>query len=409
MVGNLLPSGAGRTIMADGMNQQPRVLPQVAIVGGGIGGLALGVALGQRGIDAVVCERAPELREIGAGLLLTPNAAWVLHRLGCLEAVLARGRRVRAWRILDRRGRTLQRFRPGTADRPSVSISRSALQETLRAALEPGRLRLGRETIGVATDADGTTVRFADGEHLRAALVVGADGARSIVRAALLGPGSPTPRYAGYVGWRALAPTVPAAWAEAAMVTESWASGQRFGIAPVDGQRTYWYATENVPAAGLEVAAGERKARLHRLFAGWHAPVAGLIEATPEAEILLNDIGTLPPLPRWHDAAGRVALLGDAAHAMTPNLGQGAATALEDAWTLAECLGRHGGPGSAALQAYARRRRWRTRWLAWQSGLLGRVIQLDGRMAPAWRDALLRATPDVLGTWSLAPVFGYKV
>ena len=193
------------------------------------------------------------------------------------------------------------------------------------------------------------------------------------------------------------------------MVTESWAAGRRFGIAPVDGLRTYWYATENVAAAGLEVSAGERKARLQRLFAGWHAPVAELIDATPAAEILLNDIGTLPPLSRWHDPTGRVALLGDAAHAMTPNLGQGAATALEDAWTLAECLGRHGGAGPAALRSYARRRRGRTRWLAWQSGLLGRVIQLDGRVGPALRDTLLRATPDVLGTWSLAPVFGYKV
>lgn len=154
---------------------------------------------------------------------------------------------------------------------------------------------------------------------------------------------------------------------------------------------------------------GERKTRLQRLFAGWHAPVAGLIEATPEGEILLNDIGTLPLLPRWHDPAGRVALLGDAAHAMTPNLGQGAATALEDAWTLAQCLARHGGLGSGALRDYARRRRGRTRWLAWQSRLLGRVIQLDGRLGPAVRDTLLRATPDVLGTWSLAPVFGYKV
>ncbi len=381
----------------------------MAILGGGIGGLALGVALRQRGIEAVVCERAPELREIGAGLLLTPNAAWVLRRLGCLETVLTRGRRVRAWRILDRRGRTLQRFAPGDDLAPSVSITRAALQGTLRDALGPERLQLGREVLGVTAGVGEATAHFADGSGLRAGLVVGADGARSVVRAALLGASSPGLRYAGYVGWRALAPVVPAAWAEASLVTESWADGCRFGIAPVGDGRSYWYATENVPAAGLEVPLDQRKPRLQRLFAGWHAPVAELIEATPEAEILLNDIGSLAPLPRWHDAAGRVALLGDAAHAMTPNLGQGAATALEDAWTLAECLGRHGGGGPAALREYARRRRGRTRWLSWQSGLFGRVIQWEGPLLPALRDAVLRGTPDALGGWSLAPVFGYKV
>src|SRR5262249_16464657 len=141
------------------------------------------------------------------------------------------------------------------------------------------------------------------------------------------------PIYAGYTAWRAVASFDHIAVGD--MWGESWGRGVRLGIAPLRNDQVYWFATKNAPESEKDVA-GQVKPELLRLFGDWHAPIRALIEATDESKILRNDIYDLEPLPRWTD--GRVALLGDAAHATTPNMGQGACQALEDAVVLGQCL-----------------------------------------------------------------------
>lgn len=140
-------------------------------------------------------------------------------------------------------------------------------------------------------------------------------------------------------------------------------------------------------------------------FRDWHAPIPQLLAATPAAEILLNDICDRPRLKCWQ--RGNMAVLGDAAHLMTPNMGQGAAMAIEDAWALSAALARRG-PCAAALAEYERRRKWRTAWIAWQSRQLGRVIQIESRALCAMRDLALRLTPDWVGDCALAPIFSFR-
>jgi 2-polyprenyl-6-methoxyphenol hydroxylase-like FAD-dependent oxidoreductase len=375
---------------------------EVLIVGAGIGGLALAVALHHAGLPVRICERAPELREIGAGLLLTPNGSSVLQRLGALEKVIQSGRVTRTWQICDRRGKVLQNFRAGAPDAPCVSVGRASLHRILCNRLPQDALLLNHEVVAVSEDESGEVrVQCAGGQSFLARLVIGADGGGSVVRRTLAPDAHP--RYAGYIGWRALVPLIPERWADR-LVSESWGDGKRFGIAPVDASRTYWYASENVPP-GLRFTPEERKARLMVTFREWHAPIPELIAATPAAEILLNEICDHPRLRCWQ--RGKIAVLGDAAHLMTPNMGQGAAMALEDAWALAIVLARHG-PSAPALVEYESRRRWRTAWIAWQSRQLGRAIQMESRPLCAIRDLVLRLTPDWLGDAALAPVFRFR-
>ncbi len=377
---------------------------EILIIGGGVGGLALALALHRSGIPSLVCERAGELLDVGAGILLTPNASWVLQRLGLLGELQDHGRIARSWKILDHAGRSLQTFSFERENPPPISLARSILQTTLVNHLPPETLLLGREAVSIhaATASSGPEVQFADGEKLSAKLVVGADGGKSVARKNLFDDAPPRSR--GYLGWRALAPIVPDAWRNG-LISESWGDGSRFGISPVSPDRTYWYATENA-SAGMESYRRNAKARLLEKFGCWHDPIRSLIEATPEEEILLSDIADHRVPARWH--RGNVVLLGDSAHLMTPNLGQGAAMALEAAWVLACCLSEHG-IGAPALSRYERQRLWRTRGVVWASRQIGRIIQLEHPLATRLRDFAFRCNPAWIGQKTLSPVFDFRV
>jgi 2-polyprenyl-6-methoxyphenol hydroxylase-like FAD-dependent oxidoreductase len=278
------------------------------------------------------------------------------------------------------------------------------LQQTLERELFPGTLLLDHEAVSVEPgQPEGmATVGFANGVQRMAKLVVGADGGKSILRQRVFGSTSPRPL--SYVGWRALVNWVPPEW-RSGMVSESWAEGCRFGIAPVGGGRTYWYATENA-SPGWAPAALDYKRHLLRRFSSWHKPIERLIEATPDQDILLTPICEQAPLATWR--SGQVIVLGDAAHLMTPNLGQGAAMALEDAWVLAACLAEEGSM-SRALRQYERRRRLRARSIVWLSRQVGRMIQLEQPALWRLRNLALRWTPDWLGELALSPVFNFRV
>jgi 2-polyprenyl-6-methoxyphenol hydroxylase-like FAD-dependent oxidoreductase len=372
------------------------------IAGGGIGGSALALAAQQCDLEAVIWERAPELREAGAGLLLTANAMRVLDLLGVGKAAAGVGQHIHTWQILDRCGRTLQTFTRGRDQPLSISITRASFHDTLRHALPADSLCLGHEVVSVEQpSATGKViVRSANGDICPADLVIGADGGKSRVSESIFGHHDL--RECGYVGWRALVDQVPEEWSNG-RITESWGDGLRFGIAPVSETRSYWYATENV-SSGWQVPPEQRRAHLLEKFRRWHRPICQLIEATSEDHILLNCIAEHSRRSRW--SRGRVALLGDAAHLMTPNLGQGAAMALEDAWVLADCL-RQDGPGERALRHYERRRHWRAAYIVWQSRQVGRMIQVEHPWLCGLRDTAVRLTPDSLAMLSMAPVFRF--
>ncbi|MDT0345901.1 FAD-dependent oxidoreductase [Streptomyces litchfieldiae] len=371
------------------------------VVGGGIGGLATALALTRRGWEVEVLERADEFTEIGAGLSLWPNALRALAALGLDERVRALGAVERGGGLRSRRGRWLSRSDNAELERrfgwPLLVVHRADLVRELANALPRQVLRPGSAVRGVTADGEALVVEHTRGTS-RADLVVGADGLRSTVRRQWW-PEAAAPRYAGHTGWRMVTEPLAEPPLEGAAF---WGRGERFGFTALPGGRVYCFATATTPSGGA-APGGERAAVLDR-FGSWPDPVPRLLAAVPENAVLRHDIYDLPPLPGY--TRGRVALLGDAAHAMTPALGQGACQALEDAVTLAVCLAATSDMG-AALADYDRRRRPRTQAVVRRSARLAAVGQWAWPPAALLRDIAARATPVPLSLRAMAPVLDW--
>jgi 2-polyprenyl-6-methoxyphenol hydroxylase-like FAD-dependent oxidoreductase len=363
----------------------------IVIIGGGIGGMTSAIALRQRGLLAPVYEAAPELRAVGAGIALPPNAMQVFGRLGLAEAVQQAGMALGSAEIRDFRGDLLQRVDISAASQrygfPTVAIHRARLQGVLAAALEPSQLHLGKACVAILEEHNGVRVRFADGDEVIARAAVGADGLRSAVRQQLFP--DVTLRYSGQSSYRAIgAIALPAGFAGVGW--EVWGPGCRFGFSAVAPSEVYWFAT-------LDASPGALRGREHvkpwltELFAAFPLPCAAIIDATREADILNTDIYDIRPLPHWHQ--GRVGLLGDAAHATTPNLGQGGAQAIEDADMLAICLAAHHDPVEA-FGAYEQRRHTKAAMVVNRSWQLGKLAHLRNPLARTVRNLLVRSTPE---------------
>lgn len=359
----------------------------VLIAGGGIGGLSLAIALHARGIEARVFEQADRLRAAGAGITVQTNAMIVLRQLGLDEALLARGARLREGAVVTRGGKVLSRIDfdalPLTAESPGIAIHRERLLACLGEA-NRCPVQLDARIVGFEQDERGVTAHLADGSRAIGSALVGCDGLRSEVRRAMRGD-EPL-RYAGYTTWRGVARS-----AQANLVgsQEIWGEGERFGLVPIGDGEIYWFGVAEAPAGGRD---GARPiAELLERFAGWPEPVTSVVAATDPADVIRTDVFDRPPIDRWTE--GRVTLLGDAAHPMTPNLGQGAGQAIEDAFALADAVSRRPGDLPAALRAYEDCRRDRANGFVLQSQRMGAMAQWKNPVARALRDAALRLTP----------------
>jgi 2-polyprenyl-6-methoxyphenol hydroxylase-like FAD-dependent oxidoreductase len=355
------------------------------VIGGGIAGLATATALRRAGLEPAVFESAERFDPLGAGLSLWANAVQALDRLGLGEQVRSKGAVAERTLVRSRRGEVLSEVDLRGIRGDSVGIHRADLQEVL---LEPVRdaVRFGKRCVGVRDDGPAAVARFEDGSEEKGDVLIGADGLRSVVRAAFLGGGGP--HYAGYVGWRAVTP-LRAEWSVDCLFQESWGRGVRFGLVDIGGGRLYWFVSETAPESNEERPTG-RKERLLELVRGWHDPAEAVVEATDEETIFRTSIYDRKPVSRW--SSGRIGLVGDAAHVMTPNLGQGAAQAIEDAVVLGAAFAA-GQPPAAALSDYVSRRRRRANMLVRRSRQMGRIAQASSSLGATLRDRLVRAMP----------------
>jgi 2-polyprenyl-6-methoxyphenol hydroxylase-like FAD-dependent oxidoreductase len=370
------------------------------IVGAGIGGLATALALRQQNHDVQVVEGAAELREIGAGVVLGANAMQALDRLGVHNAVRAAGFPITRISLLDRHGRILNDIDTTPFTRrigyENLAIHRADLQRILLANLPPGVVQLGKSLERFEEKDNQVTAYFTDGSHLKGQALIGADGIRSRVRQQLL-PDS-RPRYSGYTCWRGVI-EAQALNLPAGRSTETWGGNGRFGVVPLGNGQVYWFACINSAQAQNPKYRAFRLADLQRHFANYHSPIPELLALTTDEQIIWGDIIDLKPLPRFN--FGRVLLLGDAAHATTPNMGQGAGQAVEDAAVLASCLAQANSIESAC-QAFDYQRRPRTTRIVNQSWQLGKVAQMQQPWLVGLRNAVMRRVPAAVNNRQMA-------
>ncbi|MGW2652459.1 FAD-dependent monooxygenase [Streptomyces sp. NPDC001478] len=361
--------------------------PHAVVIGAGIGGLTAAVALRRTGWRVTVLERAASLEPVGAGIGLAPNAQRALDVVGLGDAVRA----LAAWQgeggMRRPDGRWLSRTDSAAAAErfggPLVLVHRATLVHRIAAELPDGTLRTGCSARLLDRGTAGgrrAVVGIPDGT-VEADLVVGADGIHSGVRRALF-PAHPGPSYAGITTWRVVVPAPPEPFAP----HETWGRGALWGTQPLKDGRVYAYAAAVAPAGER---AGDGRAELLRRFGDWHTPVPDVLAAARTEDVLRNDVHHMTvPLPAHH--RGRTALLGDAAHAMAPTLGQGGNQAIEDAVVLAHHLAP-GGDGGAGLAAYTADRLPRTAAVVRTAARVARLAALSSAPAVAVRDRLMSA------------------
>lgn len=398
---------------------------RIAIIGAGISGLATAGALCRAGFDTHVFERDASVRAGGSGITLFANALTALDSLGYGEPI--RTLQARQPSVLGgqrtRTGRLLAKL-PADLASQSLAVSRPELHRILLSGVPESRVHTGHALTSASTTGE---LEFSTGSSShpvreRFDVVIGADGIRSTVRAGIgLDPGT---HFAGYSAWRGIAPSTVDL---AGVAGESWGVRARFGYAPLADGGTYWFAVRSTedsgedPGRSARTADADPHAALEALFGDWHEPIPQLIAATPA-----DGIGYLPITELADDLSvfyrGHCVLIGDAAHAMTPNMGQGAAQGLEDAATLVALL-RHefghrdnrrtgsGEPATARITRtiapavhalphvfaeYDALRRPRSQQIALQSRRIGQASHATGRATAPFRDAMMRLVPDSL-------------
>lgn len=363
-------------------------------------------ALARLGVGVDVVERAPSLRAVGAGISLGANAMRVLEGLGVGEAIAARGVVLRGGAITDANGRPLSVTSFDTiAERwgRAYAIHRGALHEVLAEGL--ANVGAGVRIVCAATverlrDEGGVVeATLAGGERMTYRAVIGADGARSSVRTMVFGDNPP--RYAGYTCWRwtgTLGGVSPDG-------VEMWGRGARVGIVPLGGEQTYAFFVANAPLGTCDDPKNGRVACVRERFASFGGDVPRLLAAMgdDDAPVLHHDIDEVEQTP-W--VKGAIGLLGDAAHAMTPNFGQGAAMAIEDAIVLARELVAHR-DAATALLAYEARRRPRVEDIQRGARRFGAIGQLESPIARWARDLAVRLTPASTAMRTLEKIVSY--
>ncbi|HZY82770.1 MAG TPA: FAD-dependent monooxygenase [Cyclobacteriaceae bacterium] len=360
-----------------------------AILGGGIGGLTLAIALQRKGIDVTVYEGAPQWKPVGAGLGLAGNAVKAFREIGIDQDVLREGKVLKKVVIRSKSGKPLM-----STDSEAVSkrfgvvnnftIHRADLHNVLISKLMPGTVKLDKACVDFTQSDDGVLINFKDGSIAKADYMIAADGIHSVARKKLLS--NVKTRYAGYTCWRAVTDDLPAGF-DPDETSETWGQGTRFGIVPLTKGRVYWFMCVN---AGPNDPMMRSLAPMDLLtfVRDFHPLVPELVKRTNK--VIWNDIIDIEPINQF--AFNKVVLMGDAAHATTPNMGQGACMAIEDAAVLSHLIETNENI-EAAFRIFEEKRIRRTTKIVNDSWQIGRMAQWENPFMTSLRNVALSLMP----------------
>ena len=367
-----------------------------AIVGGGVAGLAVAIGLQQIHKDFILFEQAPLLKGIGAGFGLAANAMRALDLLHLKNEVEKIGYYLDSYSILDHKGNLL--VAPDTQairkkyQQKNFAIHRADLHLFLLSKINTQQVQLGKKAIRIEQSTDRVTLFFEDGTQHTSRFLIVADGVKSPLRQQLI-PSS-IPRYAGYTCWRATIDNTDLALKKG---SETWGKLGRFGMTPLTNNRLYWYACINAKQNDPTYR-DYNTDDLWRHFRSYHSPIPSILEHTRDSDLIWSDIVDIQPLKSL--AYGHILLIGDAGHATTPNMGQGACQALEDAAVLVDEL-RIKADVRNAFIAFENRRLARTRYITETSKRIGEVAQWESPLSIYVRNALMRIMPPKVAQKSL--------
>jgi FAD-dependent urate hydroxylase len=374
------------------------------IIGAGIGGLTTGIALQQVGIDVEIYERVSETKAVGAGLTLWANAIHALDAIGVGDAIRELSVKTEAGGIHSMTGDNIMATDITTLEKhvgiPNIVVHRAELQSVLHDNFN-GSIHYTKQLKHYQQSADKVCAYFEDGTQAEGDILIACDGIHSPIRQQMFPDSKPI--YAGYTAYRGIVDFDHARVGD--MWGESWGYGNRFGFTPLNNNRIYWFATANTPECKSALTSSHKQTLLN-MFKGWHNPIEELIIETPDDTILNNGIYEIAPLKSWQD--GRVILLGDSAHAMTPNLGQGACQAIEDAVILGQ-LFCETSDIETVLSHYQQRRIPRSNSILKQSQQMGKMGQLENRLLCNLRNTTFKFIPNSIRIKTLVNMIGYQV
>ncbi|KRE47531.1 hypothetical protein ASG85_27485 [Paenibacillus sp. Soil724D2] len=401
-----------RLVMEGNMKNILPSTRKAIIIGAGIGGLTTALFLEKQGWEVVIYEKKKELSEFGAGIVLAANAMHVLSELGLDEQVRGAGAKVGLAEIRSWDGKPItsvpvskQAAQYGTY---SYLIHRAKLQMILFQQLDERTIvYMNKKLITFEQDLHQVVVHFDDGTEDSGHILIGADGIHSRVAQLLFG--LEQLRYSGFRAFRGITTFLDKRYMpEIGGGFEAWGRGRRFGFSQIGEGQVFWFAAINA-ASGTGV--DRKKDYVLMQFEGWHNPIEQAIQSTDEGAILTHDIHDRKPLERW--SRGRVTLVGDAAHPMLPNLGQGGAQAMEDALVVARCLEGISmlslNSVTSALHSYESNRKPRANQVVHQSRRMARIVQMSNPAAIMLRNQVLRLLPDNVQMKRLDWLLGYRV
>lgn len=373
---------------------------KITIIGAGIGGLTLAIALQKKGIEVEIFEATSAFGKVGAGIVLAINAMQVYQRLGLAQQLKANGNCLEKMAITSAdlkimAGNELAYFEEKYALN-NVAIHRATLHEILLSELPNVPLHLNKKLKNLEEHVEGIHLEFLDGTTHTADLVIGADGIHSGVRQSIFPQAKE--RFAKQLCWRGVVPFKLEKGMDATM-REAWGNGRRFGIVPIEKGQVYWFACASYQKNAKEAFEGTD---LSALFSDFDPLVTQLIKASPSNQIIEAELSDLELLKTWHK--GKVCLMGDAAHATTPNMGQGANQAIESAWVLADCLAKEV-DYHTAFECFQKTRQAKAHQIIKTSWQIGKLAHLQNPVLTTFRNAMVRITPDAIGRKQLGKVF----
>jgi len=362
---------------------------KIDIIGAGIGGLTTAIALEQKGIKTRIFEQAEQIKPVGAGIILANNAMQVYEKLGFRKLIEENGNPISSMNITKSSLKPLSTIDLSYFEQKhntkNIAIHRGTLQQILIDNLKSTKINLNHKLTSIVENTNGYSLEFENGERIQSSTVLGADGLNSVVRQNLFPKNSI--RNANQICWRGVTQyELPIKFRSE--LNEAWGKSERFGFVQIAENKVYWYALKSFKKNKNEFSIND----LEKYFNDYNSVIKDIIKSTKKEQINTAEISDLKPTNIWYEE--NVCLIGDSAHATTPNMGQGACQAIEDAYVLSECLSKY--KTTKAFSEYQNIRLPKAHQVVKVSWLVGKMAHLTNPILIGLRNQMLRLTPSAV-------------